>query len=396
VAVDGSTAVVGAPGANFDQGAVYILTNTAAGWVQTATLTNPSIANPSTANYYFGSSVAIDGATIVVGANSSQGPAAPGAAYVYTRAGANGWPTTPTVTLNDPAATNLDLFGSSVAVDGSTIVVGAPYSPYVSNTYPPHTGPGAAYVYTAGGNGSWPSTPTATLQDPTATNNDAFGTSVAVELNVVAVGAPQTSVPATYLYVQGNGNLWPASPTTTMADPTKTPNDCYGCSVALDEDRTLVVGADVAPVLSQFGYQIGAGAVYIYPWAGGGWSSPTTLTEPGGSSYDDFGSSVAVDNGKLVVGAEYHSEPYSSNPPACYNYQGCPDGMAWEFTKVHGGWPTTPSATFANQLNIGSDSFHSDRFGSSVAVQGNATIIGAWGTFYATYGPYGAAYIFSA
>jgi hypothetical protein len=265
--------------------------------------------------------VAIDGATIVVGANSSQPggtAAAPGAAYVYTRAGANGWPTTPTVTLNDPAAANNDQFGASVAVDGSTIVVGAPQTPFNSTNFT--TGPGAAYVYTAGGNGSWPSTPTATLQDPTATNNDAFGTSVAVELNVVAVGAPQTSVPATYLYVQGNGNLWPASPTTTMADPTKTPNDCYGCSVALDEDRTLVVGAPAS------------NAAYIYPWAAGAWSSPTTLGEPGGGG-PRFGISVAVDNGKLVVGDDQSVQA------------SCATGVAYEFIKGPTGWPTTASAT---------------------------------------------------
>jgi hypothetical protein len=380
VAVAGGTAVVGDPGAyysvspqgNFSYspgGSVYIYTKIGSGWVQTVTLTDPA----ATFSDNFGSSVAIDGPTIVVGADGFNG-VTPGAAYVYTQGGPSGWHTTPAVTLNDPAATNNDLFGSSVAVDGSTIVVGAPQTPFDFSN--PNVSEGAAYVYSAGGNGVWPSTPTASLNDPAATANDSFGASVAVEKNVVAVGT--TNGDAAYLYVQGTGNAWPASPTTTMTDPAPTPNDCYGCSVALDEDTTLVVGADLAPIKGPFGYPIGAGAVYIYPKTSGAWSSPTRLTEPGRVGYDDFGASVAVDNGKLVVGADFANA----------------NGMAWEFIKGPGGWPTTPNASFADQINFGMD-----RFGSSVAVQGNATVIGAWSTYGSQYGGgtgIGEAYIFKA
>jgi hypothetical protein len=364
VAVDGGTAVVGAPGTNFDQGAVYIFEKTASGWPQVPTLTlaNPSIANPSTANYYFGSSVAIDGSTIVVGASSHPfGPA--GAAYVYTRAGANGWPATPTVTLNDPAATNHDHFGASVAVDGSTIVVGAPYSPYDNTNF--STGPGEAYVYSAVGNG-WPSTPTATLQDPTATPDDQFGASVAVENSVVAVdGGMVNHDAAAYLYVQGTGNLWPSSPTTTIAPVSQ--NDCtFGCSVALDEDRTLVVGA------------MYSNAAYIYPWTAGGWSGPTTLGEPGGGG-PRFGISVAVDNGKLVVGDDQSVQA------------SCATGVAYEFIKGPSGWPTTASATYTDPF-ASLYGLCGDRFGASVAVQGQVAVIGALNTFFS----YGAASIFTA
>jgi hypothetical protein len=265
------------------------------------------------------------------------------------------------VTLNDPAATNNDLFGASVAVDGSTIVVGAP-----DNTSDPNNpGEGAAYVYTAAGNG-WHSTPTASLYDPAAKASDLFGTSVAVENSVVAVGAYNGE--AAYLYVQGTGNLWPASPTTTMTSPT--PGSCFGCSVALDEDRTLVVGAPYG------------NAVYIYPWAAGQWGSPTKLGEPGGGG-PRFGISVAVDNGRLVVGDDQAVQG------------SCANGVAYEFIKGPSGWPTTASASFTDPFGS-LYQLCGDRFGGSVAIQGNVAVIGAWFTFDSQYGPYGTADIFTA
>jgi hypothetical protein len=46
-----------------------------------------------------------------------------GAAYIDVK-GVHGWPTTPIITLSDPAATSDDVFGDSVAVSGKTAVVG--------------------------------------------------------------------------------------------------------------------------------------------------------------------------------------------------------------------------------------------------------------------------------
>jgi hypothetical protein len=59
-------------------------------------------------------------------------------AYIYVK-GATGWPTKPTATLSDPAATADDLFGE-VAVSGKTAVVGA---------YGANSDAGVAYIYKA-------------------------------------------------------------------------------------------------------------------------------------------------------------------------------------------------------------------------------------------------------
>ena len=105
--------------------------------VPVATLNNPGPA----ANDFFGSSVAISGARVVVGAYVDGTPAShAGSAYVYDLSG--GTPTAPVARLNNPNPTGEeDAFGSSVAISGTRVMVGA---------YSDDTGAidaGSAYLY---------------------------------------------------------------------------------------------------------------------------------------------------------------------------------------------------------------------------------------------------------
>ena len=76
-------------------------------------------------NDQFGTSIAVDGDTLVIGAPLKGYPSAPvGAAYVFTRTANETWTQTSKLLASDGA--NNDLFGSSVGIDGGTIVVGAP------------------------------------------------------------------------------------------------------------------------------------------------------------------------------------------------------------------------------------------------------------------------------
>src|SRR5262249_62104472 len=90
------------------------------------------------------------------------------AAYIYVKRAA-GWPTTPYRTLADPGAAAQDQFGWSVAVSGTTAIVGAPGAASYA---------GAAYVYVKGASG-WPATPGTTLPAPRAGAQDSFGFAVA-------------------------------------------------------------------------------------------------------------------------------------------------------------------------------------------------------------------------
>jgi hypothetical protein len=75
----------------------------------------------TTADDFFGSSVAISGSTIIVGSPSVA--SGTGGAYVFTKT-AGSWHQV--AELRGPGTAAGDGFGSSVAISGDTIVVGAP------------------------------------------------------------------------------------------------------------------------------------------------------------------------------------------------------------------------------------------------------------------------------
>jgi trimeric autotransporter adhesin len=184
VAVSGDTVVVGAPLAtvdgNLDEGAAYVFDVPGGDWsnmTQTAKLT----LSDGTAGALFGSSVAISGCTVVVGAPG----ASIGAAFVFCEPDEGWCDTTQTAVLtasNSPASAD---FGASVAIDGCTVVVGAPGEQIGANS-----GQGAGYVYVSPATGWADMTQTAMLTASSGAAGDAFGSSVAISADTVVVGAP--------------------------------------------------------------------------------------------------------------------------------------------------------------------------------------------------------------
>merc|ERR1719271_725771 len=125
VAIDGDIAVVGAPGDSREAGAAYVLRTTDGGasYVELAKL----MASDGTYDHRFGWSVAIDGNTIVVGAPGTVSQTTtediPGAAYVYRTT--DGWASHTEIKLAADDADERDGVGGAVAIAGGTIVVGA-------------------------------------------------------------------------------------------------------------------------------------------------------------------------------------------------------------------------------------------------------------------------------
>lgn len=107
VAISGDTVVVGDPsGGSQSQGTAYVFVKPASGWAnmtQTAELT----ASDASAKSNFGDAVAIDGDTVIVGADNQtvQNQSNVGEAYVYVKP-ASGWvDATQTATLLPRSAT---------------------------------------------------------------------------------------------------------------------------------------------------------------------------------------------------------------------------------------------------------------------------------------------------
>jgi hypothetical protein len=183
VAIDGDIAAVGDQSDNALTGAVYLFARDAGGpnrWGQVAKLTGKGGGPRS----FFGSSVAIDGDTLVAGAlGDSLLAEEAGAAHVFQRSGDDpaGW--VEVARLAPADLDQFDRFGSSADVDGDTIVVGARLKGIAG------IAAGVAYVFERdlGGAGHWGQ---AARIDPTNfDNNDAFGGSVAVRGDQILVGA---------------------------------------------------------------------------------------------------------------------------------------------------------------------------------------------------------------
>jgi hypothetical protein len=122
-AVQGDTLVLGAPGDADGTGAVYVFRRAGDSWTQTAKLTASDAATDS----FLGSSVAIEGDTIVAGADTADvgQNADQGAVYTFARTGAPARTQTAKLTASDGAKGAF--LGLSVAIDGDTIVAGAPF-----------------------------------------------------------------------------------------------------------------------------------------------------------------------------------------------------------------------------------------------------------------------------
>src|SRR5262245_58624713 len=337
VAISGNTAVAGAPFDDTDAGvmqvgAVFVFTRSGTTWRQQAELT----ASDGEANDFFGSSVAIDGDTLVAGAPGADG--FKGAAYVFTRSDTD-WTEQQILAISDGAAE--DQFGISVAIDADTLVAGAPGADGRK---------GAAYVFMRS-EADFP-----LQQKLTATNSEpigSFGSSVAIDGNTVVVGAPFGFFDVGFFegtaYVfERSGADW-----TQQAILTHGAGESFvtfGVSVAIDVD-TVVVGADVGDIS-------GIGAAFVFTRSGKTWPEQAKLMANDGAFFDFFGSSVAIDVNTLVVGA-IGADGVAAD-----------SGAAYVFTRSGTTWTQRQKLT-------ASDGEAEDSFGASVAIEGDTLVAGA-------------------
>jgi hypothetical protein len=299
VALSGDTAVVGAraddsPATN--AGSAYVFVRSGGTWTEQAKLT----ASDAAANDQFGVSVAVSGDTAVVGARRDDSPARDaGSAYVFVRSEVT-WAEQAKLTASD-AAEN-DELGTSVAVSGDTVVVGAD-----GDETPAGAAAGSAYVFVRSGV-TWAEQAKLTASDAAA--GDFFGTSVAVSGDTAVVGAyfddsPASDAGSAYVFVR-SGLTWAQQAKLTAADAADgADGDNFGTSVAVSGD-TAVVGApiDDSPATH-------AGSAYVFVRSGVTWAQQQKLTASDAADSDNFGSSVAVSGDTAVVGSPRDNSPAS-------------------------------------------------------------------------------------
>jgi len=294
----------------------------------------------------FGHSVAIDGNTAVVGAYTAYDNDQ-GSAYVFVRNGIT-WSQQDRLERMDAAAG--DLFGCSVAIDGDTIVVGCEYDDGVNNA-----NQGSAYVYTHSGT-YWSQQQKLTAVDQYC-GDDYFGSSVAISGDTIMVGTPgrglegpsfKYDVGAVYVFTR-SGTTW--SQRQKLMASSSSEFDHFGAAVAISGD-TAVIGVPDSDYPST-----DQGCAYIFVRSGTTWSQKTQLSAAGGNG-DGFGSSVAIDGNRVVVGAPRHDLAPNVD-------QG--EAFVYVYTYYwHGEGQLTAVGGAAG-----------DQFGNSVAISGDTVVVGA-------------------
>jgi hypothetical protein len=343
-------------------------------WLQLAKLT----ASDGQTGDAFGYSVAISGNTVVVGAPAAAFPFASGAAYVFVKA-ASGWTNmTETAKLTASDGSERDSLGYSVAIDGNTVVAGAPRAQIGSNF-----AQGAAYVFVKPASGWADMTETAKLTAFNGAEEDALGTSVSISGNTVVVGAPygtSSHEGAIYLFAKGTNGWSTRSHSNAELTPSnRAAFDEFGWSAAISGD-TVAAGAPAATVDGDL-YR---GAVYVFVKPGAGWHgrlAPTSkLTASDGQRGDRLGFSVSV-SGNTVVGGAYQATV------GCNRAQ----GAAFVFVKPLSGWAklTTQTAKLTAR-----DHFLYGWFGYSVFVSDDRVVVGAPNASVNSETHQGAAYVF--
>ena len=291
VALERHTLVVGAFTATVNgtasQGAAYVFSRFRDTWSESQKLT----ADDGALFDNFGAAVGIYRYTVVVGANGAtvNGNAAQGAAYVFTQSNGT-WQQVQKLTADDGAA--YDNYGLSVAIKGSTILVGSPVA-----TVNSHAGQGAVYVYVYRPGNGWSFAQKLTASD--GASQDGFGESVAIDQGVALIGAYGATVNghpgagAAYVFTKSFGFYAEAQKLT--ADDGGTFFN-FGNAVALDGKRALI-GADVSTV----GSNTSQGKAYIFDESGGIWSQTATLVASDGATDDFFGAALALDGPTTLV-----------------------------------------------------------------------------------------------
>ena len=322
-------------------GAVYVFTRAGSTWTQQAYVK----ASNTNAGDGFGASVAVDGDTLVVGASGEDSNAtgvggsqlnnsasASGAVYVFTRSAAT-WTQQAYIKASNTGVD--DLFGSSVAIDGDTIAVGArredsdatgvggsESSNLASNS-------GAVYVFTRTGS-TW--TQEAYVKASNTGAGDAFGASLALDGDTLVVGAAFEDSRATgvggaeaddsllasgaaYVFTR-TGSTWTQQAYIKASNTDA--NDGFGGSVAVDGDTLVVTaaGEDSAAVgvdgVQIDGSSTGSGAVYVFTRAGATWTQAAYVKSSNTDPGDLFGISADLSGDTLVVGASGEASRASS------------------------------------------------------------------------------------
>jgi len=377
IAVDGNTMVVS------DQDSVYVFIKVDEKWEQQDKV-------EASEGSRFTSTIALDGDTLAIAAKPSDGDSRDGVAdgesvpptsspsiegtssnyddgdykdsgfvYIYTRTDGM-WHQTSNLTDN----THAGGIGSSIALEGSRLVVGARGNKHDLSL----SGGGSVYVYTRN-DGKWEYSATLIPSDDKRYNG--FGYAVALSGDTIVVGAYEASEPpptpsptpslgaVTPFPVEGGGWMTPPPITRMLSSeympsseneyPTLSPTLGYGSILPPTGDYESESPTPLATDIE------GYGSAYVFILDSGDWTEHQILKPSDGEQDDRFGSSLVLSDDTLVIGADR-----GSITGVAYVYTNNKTGNWTEIAKLK---PSKPD--------------EADEFAYSVDIDDDTIVIGA-------------------
>jgi hypothetical protein len=387
---------------------------TGIGWYQEAYIKSAN----SNSNDWFGSSVSLNGDTLVVGtffedsnqttitngstASSDNSSSASGAAYVYKRAGSI-W--SQEAYIKSANAEAGDYFAAGVSLSGDTLAIGALYEDSnqtsitngtTANSDNSNSNSGAVYVYKRTGT-SW--SQEAYIKAANNGSSDELGWFLSLSGSSLVVAAYKedsnlTTITngttassnnsnadsgAVYVYSRTGVN-W-AQEAYIKASNNNT-NDNFGYSVSLSGD-TLAVGSLLedsnqttitnGTSSSSDNSNSATGAVYVYKRSGVNWAQEAYIKPSNSNASDIFGYVLSLSGDRLAVGAPGESSnqtTITNGATASADNSNFSSGAAYIFKRSGVTWEQEAYIKAVN--NEANDSF-----GAKISLSGNTLVVGS-------------------
>jgi hypothetical protein len=300
----------------------------------------------------FAEAVALDGSTAVIGTRYGSdfgGSHQEGIVDVY---GFQDGMLIPQSRLTASDRGGGEWFGHSVAIDGDTIVVGAPRG----NT-------GAVYVFVRQ-DGSW--VQEAKLIPDDGERGDFFGVSVAIRNNTIVVGSFDNDAGflagSAYIYSRQN-DLWTQTAKLTAADASSC--DMFGRTVVLGDGIVMIHGRQTFDARCRAPHTR-TGSVFVFEEYGGRWVQTQHLLPDDVGPNALFGTYIALAGDTALISA--HN-----------------DDHAYVFSRQRGVW--------MQEAKLSGESTDA-RFGGDVALHDDTAIVGSY--YYGEDGAWlGSPYVFN-
>jgi hypothetical protein len=327
--------------------------------IHAQTLSFQQRADAPTTSGGFGRSVAVDGTTMVVGAEYEPvaGNSQQGAAYVYTKSGST-WTQQQRLVAADGAAR--DGFGYAVSISGDRLVVGAPMYERIGTA----EDSGAAYIYRRSGS-TWALETKIMPSDRIPGVEWWYGYTVKIVGTTVLIGSPSNNT--TYVYTF-NGTAWVEQQ--MLRSPAGASVSSFGHDLDISGDSACITAqwADANGLTTR-------GRAFVYTRSGATWSLQQEVNPSDGAAYDFFGRACDIDGDTLVVSALAAAGPGHADA-----------GAAYVFTRTGSTW-TQRQKLQGSDRNV-------RLFGWDVALLGNQILVGAPEVVSTVIGRTGAVYLF--